>query len=29
LLMQRVKDLEMRVKRKRDDEDVATILELM
>jgi len=29
LLMQRVKDLEIRVKRKRDEEDVAMILELM
>ena len=29
LLMQRVKDLEVRVKLKRDDEDVAMILELM
>ena len=28
-LMQRVKDLEIRVKRKRDEEDVAMILELM
>ena len=29
LLMQRVKDLEVRVKLKRDEEDVAMILELM
>ena len=29
LLMQRVKDLEMRVKLKRDEEDIAMILELM
>jgi len=29
LLMQRVKDLELRVKLKRDEEDVAMILELM
>ena len=29
LLMQRVKDLEVRVKLKRDDEDVAMMLELM
>ncbi len=29
LLMQRVKDLEVRVKQKRDEEDVAMILELM
>jgi len=28
-LMQKVKDLEIRVKRKRDEEDVAMILELM
>jgi len=28
-LMQRVKELEVRVKRKRDEEDVAMILELM
>jgi hypothetical protein len=28
-LMQRVKDLEIRVKQKRDEEDVAMILELM
>ena len=29
LLMQRVKDLEVRVKLKRDEEDIAMILELM
>ena len=29
LLMQRVKDLEMRVKLKRDEEDIAMILEMM